>query len=818
MDKDELLQQLMVTFLEELNEHTEAMNKNLLALEKGPSGDERAVLTKLLLRSGHSLKGAAHAVNVTLIERACHELENIFVAVREDKLTLTPERFSLLFKAVDAVEEAGMRLREQHSLGEAPLNQLLGKLQEVTSKPTTIPAAEPPAAPKAATEAAKEPVPQAPVALAPAAAGSTPTKPPRTKSPRKRAAKANVPTDSPRTEFPAEAPAVEKTSAADVPQVAASAAAGQAATPATATIRISAEKLDSLLAQSGELLVARRRVEFRPQDVVTLRDRIAVWRNEWREAEKPLRRFLQWLEKDETREATPMPRISRRATVVLEQTSDRLRRLDKDLERLASDMAGDGRLLRQTCTALEEEVYRARMLPFAEACRGLERTVRDIAQASGKDVELILVGEDVEVDRSVLEGLKDPLLHLVRNAVDHGLEDSAARRAAGKPPRGRITVSAALLGEQVEVVVADDGKGFDLERIRAKALQKQIPVPQNEHELARLVFMPGFTTAPIVTDVSGRGVGLDVVKSRIESLHGTVDVSFERGHGSQFTLTAPLTLTTIRCVLVVAGGETYAISNTNVQELVRFGDDAVHPVGDRNALLRGAAPIPLATLTGTLGYNGGEVRRVNDKLLAIVLAVQQQRVALLIDDVLTEQDVLVKNLGSRLKRVRHVSGATLLPTGRVALVLNAHQLVRSALQDTSLRDLRNVAAEDAPHTKKRLLVVDDSVTTRTLMASILETAGYATVTAADGELAWQQLLKEPFDLVVSDVDMPRLDGFGLTETIRKSAKFAELPVVLVTARQTDEDKARGIQVGANGYLVKSSFDQHHLLETIAQLL
>ena len=339
------------------------------------------------------------------------------------------------------------------------------------------------------------------------------------------------------------------------------------------------------------------------------------------------------------------------------------------------------------------------------------------------------------------KALKDPLLHLVRNAVDHGIERPDERQAAGKPARATVTVSAALRGDRVEVVVADDGRGFDVDRIRAKLRAKGIPVSEDDREVARLAFLPGISTAAMVTDVSGRGVGLDVVQDRIESLHGSVDVSFRAGAGTSFALTVPLTLTTIRCVLVTAGGPTYAVATTSVAQFLRFRRSDVRSVAGREVLLLGESPIPVASLAETLGQPRPAAVPPGDKTSAVILTAGEQQVAFVVDQFLTEQEVLVKSLGARLRRMRHVTGATLLPTGQVALVLNAASVIRTALGQATRRFVAD-ADQPARQQRWRLLVVEDSLTTRTLMKSILEAAGYEISVAVDGEQAWRLLAEQ----------------------------------------------------------------------------
>lgn len=583
------------------------------------------------------------------------------------------------------------------------------------------------------------------------------------------------------------------------------------AASASNTVRVPAEKLDTLLAQSGELLVARRRVAARDEVLVGLRESIGEWRAEWKGVEKPLHDFLLAHERGESLEALPT-----RAAQTLARAGDRIRQLERDLERLTTEAVSDGRQLDYAAGSLDAEVRRVRMLPFAEACQGLDRAVHDLARATGKEVELVITGGEVELDRSVLEGLKDPLLHLVRNAVDHGAELPATRLERGKSPCARIVVSAALRGHQVEIVVSDDGQGIDLAALREQVRRKGLPEPVDDRELTRVIFQPGFSTARIITDVSGRGVGLDVVQNRVEALRGLVDPISQPGQGTSFVLTVPLTLTTLQVLLLTVGDQTFAMASSHIRRLVRVRHADIRTVQGREVLLLGDAPVPVASLADTLQLPHGEIAPENH-VPGLLLTVGDRQVVLLVDEVLSEQEVVIKGLGARIRRVRAVSGATLLPSGRIALLLNMANVVRTAHGRRSSTLMAATAGSDAP-SRRRLLVAEDSMTTRALMKSILEAAGYDVTVAPDGQAAWQLLQERGADLLVSDVDMPRMDGFDLAATVRASSKFAKLPVILVTARQTDADKTRGISVGADAYLVKSAFDQRHLLETISQLL
>jgi two-component system chemotaxis sensor kinase CheA len=809
VDQDTLLKQLMATFLDELEENVAALNRDLLALEKDPAGTGRAERLRTLFRTAHSLKGAARSVNVGLIESACHRMEALLAAARDGQVPLGPELFSVLFAAADALDEAKMRLREGPDLSGTLLSAVIPRLEaaaQAGSGPASAhPQEKPPAPP------VSEPVPpkpdvtvEAPPAGEPGASGGPSSGFSRSSTPDR--LKAELQQGEPETP-----------------------PAGSVGGPAT--VRVAAEKLDTFLARNGELLAARQRVQARAEELAALRDFVARWKTEWRAAEKPLAAILHAQESPSSPASVPRSggegstmrpsgngRLPRRAAEVLGRVGTHLRQLEKDLERLVGAVIADGRFLKEAAGAIDEEVRRVRLLPFAEACQGLDRMVRDLTVATGKEVELVLEGGDVELDRSVLEGLKDPLRHLVRNAVDHGGEPPGERRAAGKPAALRLTVAAVLRGTTVEVSVADDGRGLDLDALRQQARRRHLPEPADDRETARLVFLPGMSTAALVTDVSGRGVGLDVVKSRAEWLHGTVDLASTPGRGTRFTLSVPLTLTTLRVLLVTAGGQTFALPGSAVQKLVRVDPARVRAVEGRPMLALGDTPVPLASLAGTLGLRGPEAAGHGSKPPAVILTAGDRRVAFVVDDFQAEQEVVVKSLGARVRRLPHVWAATILPSGRIAPVLNAVNLVRSALRSGPSAPLAAAPERAAPKAKKRILVAEDSLTTRTLVKSILEAAGYEATAVGDGALAWQALQEQGADLLVSDVEMPHMDGFALTEAVRASRRFHDLPVVLVTARESEADKARGIAVQADAYLGKSGFDQKRLLETIGQLL
>jgi two-component system chemotaxis sensor kinase CheA len=406
----------------------------------------------------------------------------------------------------------------------------------------------------------------------------------------------------------------------------------------------------------------------------------------------------------------------------------------------------------------------------------------------------------------------------VRNAIDHGIEPIEARRAAGKAELGRVTISAVLRGPRVEVTIADDGRGLDLGAIGEQLRRRETDLPDDARELARTIFLPGLSTSRSVTQLSGRGVGLDVVKTRLETMRGTVEIDHAPGRGTKFILSLPLTLSSVRAILARAGGQVFAFDTTSVRRVLRVAAEDIRSIEAREVIQTDEGPVGVATLSELLNLPPRPIASEDSGMPAIVLASEGHQAAFVVDEFLAEREVLLRALGPRLKQIEHVTGATLLPEGLIALILNASSLI-ARVRGLPMRMgvARAIAAEPAA-ARKRLLVVDDSVTIRTLEKSILEAAGYEVLAAADGMEAWQMLLEKGADLVVSDVEMPRMDGFTLTEAIRGSKRFRTLPVILVTAMEREADKARGLAVGADAYRVKSAFDQKDLLDTIAQFL
>jgi two-component system chemotaxis sensor kinase CheA len=442
--------------------------------------------------------------------------------------------------------------------------------------------------------------------------------------------------------------------------------------------------------------------------------------------------------------------------------------------------------------------------------------VRDVAAASGKEARAVLVGADVEADRAVVDAVREALLHLARNAVDHGIEAPEERVRAGKPRAGTVTAAAALRGEHVAVTLADDGRGLDLAALRETLIRRGRPVPADERELARALFESGVSTRGEATEISGRGVGLDAARAALAKVRGTVTVDWTPGAGTSFTLECPLTLATLRALLVRVDGHPLAIATTSVDGLSRVLAAELMRAEDREVVATAAGPVPVVPLARVLGPPLAEAPAAGT-LTLVHLRAGGRRLAVVVDEATAEAELVVRSLPRGRSALPHLGGAAILGTGEVALVLDAAAIVATGLAARGGAAMHRAEVE-AEAGRKRILVVDDSLTTRTLEQGTLEAAGYDVDTAVDGQDGWRILQERGADLVVTDVEMPRMDGIELCRAIRESRRFADLPVILVTSLDAPEHRQRGLEAGADAYIGKASFDQDGLLETVRRLL
>jgi two-component system chemotaxis sensor kinase CheA len=483
---------------------------------------------------------------------------------------------------------------------------------------------------------------------------------------------------------------------------------------------------------------------------------------------------------------------------------------------------GEFRELQLVLNQLQELTLRVRMVPVATLGYTLHRALRELARTGSKAVRWEMAGGETELDRAVLERLADPLLHLVRNAVDHGIEAPAERTAAGKAEEGLIRLHAMQVGSEVVIAISDDGRGIDLQRVRTAAGRRSIDTAgMSDAEVLDLIFKPGFSTAKRVSDVSGRGVGLDVVRSALESIRGRVEVRTEPGRGTEFRLAVPITLAVIPCMLVSCAGQCLAIPIHSVVKVLHASADAVQHADRRAVVMVDGQPVPISSLAATLALGESVSGPV------VVLAGLSRSHAFRVDAIIGQRDILMKGLGELAPRLDVVAGASIEPDGSIIVVLEAARLVDRArgqrLPAVTEPSGGTEPAAGAPAPRRgepevSVMVVDDALTIRELQKSILERAGYRVRTASNGAEALAMLATEDTTLVLTDIEMPKMDGFALIEAMRKHPRLAHVPVIILSSRGSEADRRRGLEAGADGYIVKSAFDQTGLLSAVNRLL
>ncbi len=755
--------ELLATFRAEVEERLGSLQAGLLALET--HGAPRQVVAGLF-RDAHTVKGSARMLGLGGVLRVSHAMEDLLGALRDERLVVRSDLVDLLLSACDAIGRAlpGGELDEQ------ALEPVLAALAAATGGqcPVSVPVLV------AAGQAHGRPAESGGASLAPSPA------PPRSPG------RALVPTQ------------------ATPPQVLAS----DVVRAGSDSVRVAASKVYELLDVVGEADLGARRIEQTAGHLLRLAAEQARWSQTLRQAG--------------LRSATALPPDVALALHRLVGAGTEMSTAVGGLRELVEDHRGGMAQVRDGAMGLA-------MVPVRRAFAPLARIVRDVAQRTGKVVRLETAGEDVELDKQVLDGVADALKHLVVNAVDHGCESAAARLAAGKPAESVVRVTARGVAGTVVLEVADDGAGVDEDRVRDQAVRLGLLPPDSALGgplLQELLFTPAFSTASEVTETSGRGVGLDVVRDAVEGLGGTVEVRSERGAGTAFVLTLPVTLGVLRCLLARVGDERYAIPVAGVVESLSLrsgsGAAAVHVLAGAAVVVRHGASIPLLDLGAALG-----LRRAPGDLPKAALVVRHvggagSQIAWSVDRLEGESELVVKDLDSFLGRVPAIAGATIAADGSVVCLLDLRELADRALGSAPVLPAgsgRQLAPPVAvPARRPRVLVVEDSVGVRELQRVILEGAGYQVVTAVDGLDGAARLRDEPADLVLSDVEMPGMDGFDLTRTIRRTKGWENVPVIIMTSRGEAHARQAGLEAGCSAYLLKTEFDQDQLVRTVRRLV
>ena len=567
------------------------------------------------------------------------------------------------------------------------------------------------------------------------------------------------------------------------------------------SVRVPARRVHDLMDTVGEAELETRRVERRTAEVSSIvLDQLAA---------------IRVLRAAALQDALPPDLAS--AVHALVASGDQMQAASRELRARVED--AQNRLV-----AVREGAMSLAMVPVRRVVAAFPKLVREVGTATGKDVRLVLTGEDVELDTRVLEGVADALRHLVTNAVDHGCEPAEARAVAGKDAVATVTVDARAAGSTVVIEVSDDGAGIDEDSLRQSAIDRGLIAADTVlvgSALLSILFMPGFSTREDVTETSGRGVGLDVVRTAVEDLGGTVEIETELGQGTRFIITLPVTLGVMRCLVARVGDERYAVPVTGVVETVSLADTVTQTVAGAPVMLRHGGTLPLADLGSALGVAGAREPRT---AVVVRYGSSTELLAWAVDALEGELELVVKDLGGFLGRVPGINGATIDGDGDVMLLIDVREMALAQLSSGTVGELPTAARHSGPivpkdvNRKPRVLVVEDSVGVRELQRVILEGAGYDVTTAVDGLDGAGRLGPDPVDLVLSDVEMPGMDGFTLTRTIRRTRGWEDVPVVIMTSRGDEADQRAGLDAGASAYLLKSDFDQNELVETVRRLV
>lgn len=760
-DQDpEFLQELIEIFAVEAKELIAQLTHDLLAFEKSNDDMDRRRLLDEIFRHAHTLKGSADAVNLTRVKLVAHQLETLFEAVRRGEIALSPKAVDVVLEAVDAMD-ALIGLGEAGSSSN-DVENLVSRVAMLTKEATTDGLGRMSADGGRATES-----------LTGSSAPNGKESPRDSPSPQEES--------RPRAETPPER--------------------GE-------TMRISSSRLDSVLAQVGELIVTASGSEEQLRRLWRIIRELKAWESSWRETR---------LGRGKSKGGTTTDG-NHQLAAMLKDADKRLSSMSQDLEDLARNLGWHGRVMSLALRDLEGDLREARMHPIASAFEGLSRTVRELARSVEKDVRLEVHGADTRLDRVVLEQIKAPLLHLVRNAIAHGIENPKVRNALGKSKEGLIKVGATQRGNTVVIEVEDDGAGIDEAGLIAEAIERgQATAAEAESLHGRaaleLLFRPGFSLSSTITDLSGRGVGLDVVRENVEALHGSVEVQTSPGAGTKFTISLPLTITTTRCVLVRSAGQSFAMPLAAVVRSLRLNPHEIRIIDGRETTRINDQLVKLVPLSHFIGVDSSRAGETH--ATALIVRSGERQIALVVEEIRGIHEIVVKPIPPPLTDINPFAGAAILGSGEIVAVLHPAD-ISSAAQTPRSETIRQ---DDNARTRNPVvMVVDDSMTTRTLEKNILEAAGYEVIVAVDGVDAWTQLQTEKIDLVVSDVAMPRMDGFELTAKIRSDRRLQETPVLLVTSLDSPSDRERGVSVGADAYVVKGAFDQEHLLKTVRRLI
>ncbi|WP_137924538.1 hybrid sensor histidine kinase/response regulator [Cupriavidus sp. 2SB] len=751
-------------FAMEAEAQAEVLNAGLLALERDPTA---ATHLEACMRAAHSLKGAARIVGLDGGVRVAHVMEDCLVAAQRGGIVLTPAHIDALLSGTDLLQRIGHppggNLNWPELDGRAEIDAWIAHANALLDGTGSAPA--PVVAPPTVSIEEADGTSSSPSSLT----------------------EATEPPDAPVTPLPA-------SPLADTQE---------------RMLRVSAERLDRLLAMAGEAMVESH--WLRP------------FGGGMQQMRRQQMRALQAVDRAQTLLDSPessVPHMRAALADLRQLLEDGQEQLSQRVEELDQYDHRASRLTRQ----LYDTALSCRMRPLSDGITGYSRMVRDLGRALGKSVHLVLSGEQTQVDRDILEQLDAPLAHLLRNAVDHGIESPEARRDAGKPTEGRITLSARHSAGRLIIEIADDGAGVDLEALRATIIRRGLAQAEtaarlSQPELLEFLLLPGFSLREQVSEVSGRGVGLDAVQDMVRGVRGSLKLSQQTGTGLHFILELPLTLSVVRALLVEVAGEAYAFPLGHVLRAVAVQRDDIEQTEQHQHFRHDGRPVGLVSAAQLL--QRPEKRQDGEAVPVVIIGEQDRVYGVAVDRMLGERMLVVQPLAQTLGKIKDIAAGSLTDDGTPVLIFDVEDMLRSVeklVSEGRIERVRQRGADAAAVARKRVLVIDDSLTVRELERKLLASRGYDVAVAVDGMDGWNVLRAEVFDLVITDVDMPRMDGIELVGRIRGDTRLSHLPVMIVSYKDREQDRERGMQAGADYYLAKGSFHDTALLDAVRDLI
>ena len=759
-DPDDLSDFSMVDlFRLEVENQSVVFMENLLALEQNPTDASRL---GALMRAAHSLKGAARMVDLDAAVVVANELEEVFVAAQAGSLVLLSEHVDVLLRGVDLLQRIAQtpngKMETEKSGGADGVQQFIRDLDKVR-------AVEPFEAVKGIVES-------------PPSEATNAYKSLRTISQTKAAIV------SPPSEVNDAPPKHQR------------------------FLRVTPENLNRLLALTGESLVESRRLVPFSKSLLRLK-----------REHNELAQIL-----DRIRESLSREKLNEQAEAQVAQARVQLVRCREDLSKRLLELEEFHRRSANLSHRLYDEALACRMRPFADGIQGFPRMVRDLARDLGKQARLEIQGPGTYVDRDILEKLEAPLTHLLRNAIDHGIELPEVRRAAGKPVEGTIRLEAQHSAGNLLIAVSDDGRGIDLADLRKTIVQKKLTAPEaaeqmSESEVLEFLLLPGFTTKQTVTEISGRGVGLDAVQAIVREVRGGIRIWTDLGSGTTFQMRLPLTLSIVRALLVEIGNEPYAFPLVHINRALKVARKDIAVVAGRQHFRFEDQQIGLIAADKIFG--GAPGNHSSEQVSVVVIGNKANRYGVVTEKFLGERELVIKPLDPRLGKIKDISSGAILDDGSPVLIVDVEDLIRSvekSIEAGTLGGVQSGTNEEMVKRPKRVLVVDDSLTVRELEKKLLQSRGYEVEIAVDGMDAWNAARTGHFDLAITDVDMPRMDGIEFVTLIKKDSNLKSLPVMIVSYKDRAEDRRRGLEAGADYYLAKASFHDEALLQAVINLI